>query len=143
MCALTSSSTRFRSVAKSWMRPFLEFDVRPSDPIGNRLSMAVGQFEHVVVHVDADDATMRSDDLGSDVADFSAAASEVENGLSRFDPFRRITTSVIALDQFRRQYVEIFVLVIDRTAQRYFRFSRSIGVSTGVRNLRRYERLEW
>ena len=76
------------------------------------------QGQHVVVHVDPDDLSLGPHDLGREVADLAGAAAEVEDDIARPHVRRRVTATVIALDDLLGQEGEERGVVAHRAAQR-------------------------
>ena len=79
---------------------FHELDVGVTDVFGNDGSIAVGDFEHVVGHINADDFAFRADHLRGDEADFSGARAEVEHGFAGIEPLGGVSAAVIFFDDF-------------------------------------------
>jgi hypothetical protein len=78
-----------------------EFDVVKTNRVADRAPVFAGNREHVVVHVHANDAPGRPDHLRRDETDLSRPAAEIEDRLARLQIARRVTTTVVALDDFR------------------------------------------
>ena len=89
--------------------------------------------EHVVVHVHADDAARRPNDLRGDETNFSRAAAEVEHRLARLEIFRGITAAVIAVNDFLRDDLEILAVVFDGAAKRLDLFPGRFTVAAAHR----------
>ena len=51
----------------------MEFDIGITQLGGHMTLVAARQFEHIVIHIDADNAALGTDDLGGDIADLAAA----------------------------------------------------------------------
>jgi len=108
---------------------FSEFHVRKTDALRNSRRVAARHFEHLIGHVDAHDLPFGTDNLSSDETDFSRAAAKIENDLAFAQITRRITATVIALDHFWRNDLEIFGVVFDRTAKFVRAFFCADGIS--------------
>ena len=79
--------------------------------------MRPGDLQHFIRHIDADDFALRPDNLRGDETNFSRAAAEIEDGLAFAQILARIAATVIALDYFLRNGLEIFRFVIDGTTK--------------------------
>ena len=53
--------------------PFAELHIIPPDPRGDLRLILPRQGQHLVVHIDTENLSGCTDDLGSDIADFAAA----------------------------------------------------------------------
>ena len=81
---------------------FAELDVRVTDPLRHDRRVPARDLQHFVGHVDADDLSVRPDDLRGDETDFSGPAAEIEHGLALAQIFARIAAAVVAFDHFLR-----------------------------------------
>lgn len=108
---------------------FDKLDVRVADVFGDDGGVAVGDFEHVIGHVDADHFAFGSHDLGGDEADFSGAGAEVENGFAGVEPFGRVSAAVVFFDDFGGDGFEKLRVVIDRATEVSFNSVGGLGVT--------------
>jgi hypothetical protein len=93
--------------------------------------------EHVVVHIDTDDAAGGPDDLRGDETDFSGAAAEVEDGFAGAEITGWIAAAVIALDYFGRDDFQVLTVVFDRTTEGFdARLCRiAVAITDGAFNI--------
>ncbi len=94
-----------------------ELDIGVAEPLGDERSIAPGDLEHLVGHVDADDAPPWPDDLGGDEADLAGAAAEVEDRLAGLEVAARIATAVVPLQDLLWNHLEVPGVVVDRAAE--------------------------
>ena len=106
-----------------------ELGVGESDTIGHHRRVAAGDFEHVVGHIDPDDAALGANHLRGDEADLPGAGAEVEHGLAGLEPLGGVAAAVVLFNDFVGNDFEPFAVVFDRAAERGFRCFGSIGVA--------------
>src|SRR5206468_3965837 len=107
---------------------FAKFHVRVAEAFGDDRRIAPRDLQHLVGHIDANDFTVRPDDLCGDETDFSRAAAQIEDRFAFTQVTRGIATAVIALDHFSWNDLEIFRVVIYRTTQ----FVRAFFCARGI-----------
>ena len=100
-----------------------------ADALGDLGGRTVGERQHLVVHVDADDTTARPDDLAGQEADLAGAAAQVEHRLAFAQVCRGVTAAVVALQDLARDGGEQGGIVLDRAAQALFAGLRGLGVA--------------
>ena len=108
---------------------FAEFHVGVTDAFSDNRRVAACDLEHFVGHIDADHFPLWADNLCGDETDFSRAAAQIENRFAFAQITRWIAATVIALDYFLRNNVEIFGLVFDWTTKFIGAFSCADSIS--------------
>ena len=91
-----------------------------SDPFGDYGCVAAGDFQHVVGHIDADDAALRADHLRGDETDLPRAGAQVEHGLTGLEPLGGIAAAVVLFDDFVGDGFKPLAVVFDRAAESGF-----------------------
>ena len=107
---------------------FAKFHVRKTDPLRDDRRISARHLEHFIGHIDADHFAFEPDDLRGDKADFSRAAAQIEDDFAFAQITRRVAAPVITLDHFLRNHLEVFGVIMDRTAK----FLRSFCCSRRV-----------
>jgi hypothetical protein len=69
--------------------------------------VAVGERQHVIVHIHADDVTFRSDDLRRDVTNLAASTPEIEHCLTGAEVLGRVPATVVAVDNLPWDDLEV------------------------------------
>ena len=80
----------------------LELDVGVADRISDLAPGALGEGEHLVVDVDADDPAGGPDDLRGDEGDLAAAAAEVQHRLALAEVLGGVAAAVVAVEHLLR-----------------------------------------
>ena len=105
-----------------------ELDVRVAHGLRHRWSCLPRQLERLVVRVDADHASRRTDHLSGDEADLSRAAAQVENRIPLSHVDGRIPAAVVALEDLPWDRFEEAGVVAGRTAERRLADPRGLAV---------------
>lgn len=92
-------------------------DVLEANPPRHNGGCAPRQGEHRVVHLHADDVSLRPNDLCGDEANLPSTAAQIEDGVSFPHIARRITAAVIALKHVLGNDLEVLGVVVDGAAQ--------------------------
>jgi len=108
---------------------FAKLDVRVADTLRHDWRIPARDLEHLVGHINADDFSFRPHHLRGDETNLSSAASEIEHRLAFPEISARIAATVIAFDDFLRNDLEVFRVVIDRATKFRFRGLRSSRVT--------------
>src|SRR5882724_1042347 len=95
-----------------------ELHVVVGEPSRDRRAVTPGQTEHLVVEIDADHSPLGADDLRRDVADLAGARSEIEHRFSGREMAGRVAAAVVALENLRRNRLEVAGVVVDRATKR-------------------------
>ena len=80
-----SSFSEFERLLRDSIAPcildlsFEELDVIPTDSLADLALILASQFQHVVVHIHAQDSPFGADDLRSDIADLSATHTKIQH----------------------------------------------------------------
>ena len=117
-----------------------ELDVVIAERVPDALPVLAREREHVVVHVDADDAAFRPHHLRRDITNLAATASKVENRFSGTQVLRRVPAAVVPLEDLFRNHRQVSRVVVHGTAElslsrrcrlRVARLHGSFGVHLG------------
>ena len=106
-----------------------ELDIGVADGLGDDGSVGAGKIQHLVRHVDADNAALGPHDLGGDEADLAAARAEVEHDVALAHVAGWVAAAVVAVKHLLRDDLEILRVVIDRAAQRGLHGLRAGGIA--------------
>jgi hypothetical protein len=110
--------------------PLAELDVVVAQRVADRPLVFTSEMQHRLVEVYADDSPGPSDLLCTDVADLPSAGAQVQNHLSLADPPARIAATVVTLDDFLGQRLQILrVVSIGGNAEAGLRLPRCRGIS--------------
>src|SRR5262249_33828613 len=113
----------------------VEAHVGEADAARDLGGMAAGEREHLVVHVDADHAPLRTDHLGRKEARLAAARAQIENCLTWPQMLGRITAAIVAGEDLPGNGLEQRGIIGGGTAQRALRGPSSRGVAAAHRLL--------
>ena len=117
---------------------FAKFDVIVANSLGDDRRVPIGDFKHRVGHIDTDYFSGAANNLRSNKADLSRSGSEIQNRLSFVDVLGGIAAAIVSLDDFIRNDLQIFFVVIDRAAQGCFLLLGTSGVTLSDRRFRHW-----
>ena len=101
-----------------------KIDIGMSDLFGHFLFVLPSQRQHLRVTVNANHLTFGTNNLRSDIAKLAAARTEIQNRFSLVHKRRRITATVVALDDLIRNHFQKISIVFNRTTKGGFSLFR-------------------
>ena len=107
---------------------FAKLHVRVAEAFGDDRRVASRHLQHFVRHIDPNHFPVWPDNLRGKKTDFSGAAAQIENRFAVAEITRRVAATVIALDHFLWNDVEICRFIINRTTK----FLRTLFCSSRV-----------